>query len=327
MATDAASHSASCSFVVEVQSTAPPPPPPPPLMLTCPADIAAFSTTGSPVPVSYQAPAVGGGLPPVAVTCSPPSGSAFSVGATNVRCAASDAALQTAECGFRVAVSVPPHLSATKFLAFGDSFTEGVVSVGPLMLLHSLATPQAYPGKLHALLEARYTIQDFTMANHGIGGERAEQGVERLPGVLDATRPEVLLLMEGANDLARSTQNGIQRAITALETMVKEAQRRGVIVFLATLPPERPARRPRTAPLVPQLNAEIAKLAAAQGAILVDVYAAFKGDADPYIGNDGLHPTEAGYQFMAEVFFASIVNELEIGSDLGDELTLLESSR
>ena len=51
---------------------------------------------------------------------------------------------------------------------------------------------------------------------------------------------------------------------------------------------------------------------AANGATLVDVYQAFGGSADPYIGQDGLHPNSSGYQTMAETFFKTIQSKFEV---------------
>ena len=162
--------------------------PPPPLTIACPANVSITSPTGGATPVSYNPPQVSGGVPPLAVSCAPSSGSPFNVGNTNVACVVADTAQRTAACGFVVTVRAPPRLSVTKFLAFGDSFTEGIVSVGPMMLLMPVATPAAYPTKVLGMLEERYTAQDFTMVNQGIAGERAETGAGRLPGALDAAR-------------------------------------------------------------------------------------------------------------------------------------------
>ncbi|MBE3072288.1 MAG: hypothetical protein IMZ67_04875, partial [Acidobacteria bacterium] len=103
------------------------------------------------------------------------------------------------------------------------------------------------------------------------------------------------------------------RAALALEEMVKEAQRRNIRVFLATLPPWRNGGpKQLDASLVPPLNDEIRKLAASKGAVLVDLAPAFQTDMDKLIGADGLHPTEVGYQRMAETFFQVITRTLEI---------------
>ena len=65
----------------------------------------------------------------------------------------------------------------------------------------------AYPTKLEALLAARYRAQSLTVRNEGASGECVSAasctpaGVPRLPGVLAADMPEVLLLQEGINDV------------------------------------------------------------------------------------------------------------------------------
>jgi hypothetical protein len=43
-------------------------------------------------------------------------------------------------------------------------------------------------------------------------------------------------------------------------------------------------------------------------ATLVDLYAAFPAGGKPYIGGDGLHPTEQGFTLMAQTF-AKIIQE------------------
>ena len=53
-------------------------------------------------------------------------------------------------------------------------------------------------------------------------------------------------------------------------------------------------------------------VAAGEGAVLVDLYTALSVDVTRFIGVDGLHPTEAGYARMAEVFFEAIRVTLEV---------------
>jgi lysophospholipase L1-like esterase len=53
-------------------------------------------------------------------------------------------------------------------------------------------------------------------------------------------------------------------------------------------------------------------LASQEGAVLVDLYALMLPDVFRYIGVDGLHPNEAGYARMAELFFEAIQRELEV---------------
>src|SRR5687767_3731910 len=93
-----------------------------------------------------------------------------------------------------------PRVTKTKYLAFGDSLTEGVVSAPFTQTL--VTTPHAYPARLAEALRARYRDQpDIAVFNEGKAGEYAADGKGRLPDAIKAHSPEVLLLLEGANDI------------------------------------------------------------------------------------------------------------------------------
>ena len=282
------------------------------LVLTCPADVNAVSTDGQAVTVTFPNPIVLGATGGVTLSCSAPSGSAFPVGATQVICTASDARSASGQCGFSISVTLPPpRIGSTKFLAFGDSLTEGLTSSSYLPLL--LGPAESYPTRLQLLLSERYSAQSIVVTNAGLSGEWASDGVIRLPGVLSQHAPQVLLLLEGANDLNFWGRSGISRAAAALDAMVAEASRRNIRVFLATMPPWRNGGpKDRDASLVPLINVQIRRIAADRGAVLVDLFAAVEPDMNTLIGADGLHPTEAGYQRMAEAFFQVIVPALEV---------------
>ena len=307
-------------------TTPPPSTPQPPLTIACPPAQTVSSPNGSPVAVSYAAPTTAGvavGASP-AVTCTPPSASLFPVGTTDVRCTAT-AGAQTASCTFPITVTAPiPRLSRTKFLAFGDSMTAGEVSqltqnrLGGGASNHRLIVIPAasYPTQLLARLRARYTAQTAVLevVNAGRPGEWAEDGARRLPGVMSTVRPEAVLLLEGLNELAAlGGMSGVQRAIAALDTMAKEARNRGARVFIATLPPTR-TTGPRALPasVILSLNLQIRAMARGEGAVLVDLHEALSVDVSRYIGPDGAHPTEAGYERIADAFMTAIRATLEV---------------
>jgi lysophospholipase L1-like esterase len=292
-----------------------PTPSAPALSLACPSTLAVI-TAGSSTVVIYDTPAATGGDAPVSVACTPASGQPFQLGTTDVRCTATDGRGQSASCGFAVQVSRVPTLSKTRFLAFGDSVTVGIVSTvnpagtPPYLLRES--PNDAYPSVLSRLLSARYPSQALTIINGGKGGERAVDGVGRASGLIDAERPEAVLVLDGYNDLGIG-EAGIAPGIAAVNEIVKTARFRGARVFLATLtPPNRNATRGLSNSLITAFNDRLRAMARGENAALVDLYEAMASQPDLYNSADGRHPNEAGYRKIAETFFAAIQSELEV---------------
>jgi lysophospholipase L1-like esterase len=227
--------------------------------------------------------------------------------------------------------STPPRLSATKFVAYGDSITEGFVQrcpgreptevrplgIGFFQLQGRPQPPEtAYPAKLQALLEARYPSQMISVINEGRGGEEVEGGVANLPRVLTANMPQVLLLQEGINTLNERRAAGIPLVVDGLRTMIQEAKSRSITVFAGTLLPQRPGGC-RAYDFsegfddIIEANVQIRRMIGTEGAVLVDLYEVFNGHTAMLLGEDGLHPSATGYERIAEAFFAAIKKYLE----------------
>ena len=289
------------------------------LTITCTANVTRQSLDGLPVVVTFDAPVASGGLAPITTGCSPGSDSALPVGTTAVSCTATDSLQQAAACTFLIAVAAPPNW----FLAFGDSLTAGVVS-SPVGVLR-LTTSQSYPFKLQSKLAQHFAMQSVDVVNVGVAGERAEDATGRFRNELARVQPEVVLLMEGTNDLIHSQASGPSLAIAGLDAMIREAKSQGVEVLLATIPPQRPVpSRAAVAAIIPAFNAEIGVLAQRHNVTLVDVFTALNEGVCPpaglrliqdslaCIGDDHLHPTEAGYDLVAEAFFDAIVAAFDV---------------
>jgi lysophospholipase L1-like esterase len=199
-------------------------------------------------------------------------------------------------------------------VAFGDSMTEGVAAP-PLPSFHwtlpgDAGLSTSYPYKLKALLEARYTGQTISVVNAGWSGRQAREDAERLSDVLQQAKPDLLLLFEGVNDLSaplvgtEGPSTRIRAVVDALEEMVRESsERRQIPVLIATLPPQRAGgRRAWSIDLLPEFNESLRTTAGKRNAAVVEL------DQLPlsFIGDDGLHPTESGYQRMAEVWLDAI---------------------
>jgi lysophospholipase L1-like esterase len=307
-------------------------PPPDRLGLTCPGNASAMSSDGSPVPVMYGDPVISGGKAPFTLTCSPVSGALFSVGSTSVTCTVTDASKLSANCPLTVTVAIPvvPTLTATRFVAFGDSMTAG--EDGQDVTSSTAGKPhpevlfpdfQTYPGVLQSLLDARYTKQTSPrVINAGKGGEEvaAPGTLGRFADVLAGGTYDVVLIMEGANDLMHEDATLEPAVISGLRQMIVSAKQKNLQVYLATIPPENPAGccpidRGRPSALVPDLNAQIRNLSDEQHVPLVDVYNDLSSDVNTYIGPDGLHPTARGYAKIADTFFQKIQLTLEASSN------------
>jgi lysophospholipase L1-like esterase len=213
-----------------------------------------------------------------------------------------------------------PRLGITRILAFGDSMTEGVDSP-PLpsagfsgTLLLGPGRAQSYPFKLQSMLDARYTDQTISVFNEGIAGKQARDDRERFNQAMSQAKPDLILLLEGANDLGGplAPGEGVNALITvvvgSLEDMVRDAGFRGIPVMIATLPPQRPGSLKATKLQVfPRINTSIVEMAGKKGAQVVD----FSQLSLSLIGADGLHPSEAGYQRMAEIWLDAIKARFE----------------
>jgi lysophospholipase L1-like esterase len=278
------------------------------------------------MPIQYGTATTTGGAPAVSVSCAPPSGAAFPVGSTTVVCTATDARQRTDSCSFPVVIQTPPKISLTRFVAFGDSITWGENGSSTTT---SLSTPslkglvrpevqfpfaQTYPGALQIELQARYLTQTPTVANAGLPGEKAADATTatRFAAVLGGGSYDVVLLMEGSNDLDNRDSRDIPPAVAGLQTMIRNAKGRGIRPYLATVPPMVPGgSRALAWSLVPMLNDQIRSMAASENVTLVDVYAGFGDSFQQYIGPDGLHPNASGYAKIADLFYTALRSTLE----------------
>jgi lysophospholipase L1-like esterase len=287
-------------------------PSPQQLTLSCPLTVTLEPTSPSGVVAGFAQPVAQGGRAPVTIECAPAPGSVFPIGETETQCTATDADLQRTSCRFTIAVRASQTLAKTHFLAFGDSITAGTVS-NPALELVLLDKPDSYPFKVEQMLRVKYPAQDVSVLNRGWGGERLDEGVKRLPIVLDADRPEVLLLLEGVIEVRRIPTS---RNVGYLRTMISDAQTRGIDVLIATLMPVSAAleaKNPGTNAAIVRLNVEIVRLAQEFGlGEPVNLFAL--GQAEPQIlGADGLHPTADGYTRIAEVFRDAILSRYDTG--------------
>jgi len=236
----------------------------------------------------------------------------------------------TFPAGAPAPIAPPPTLQVTKFMAFGDSLTEGEWWPG-IPQVQTYDPTKSYPAWLLQSLQTRYTTQEFVVTNLGNGGNKATDDTGRFSQSLAIHNPQVVLLLEGLNDLQLDQHSStIGEVAQALQTNIRNAKQRGAAVFISTLTATRHATPGYVPPhgdiyvpkswfaddptLLLAMNNAIRIVAANEGATLVDGYAITAANPTLYVGADGVHLSIEGYQALAAGFFEAIKANYETES-------------
>ena len=286
-------------------------------VLACPASIKRAGVKTPTVEIVYPKPVLTGGSAPITSSCEPRQGTAFPLGTTLVECRTTDSAARRAACTFSITLT-RSVLTVQRFLAFGDSITAGEDGEGIVMTTSFIEEATSYPTGLRTLLQTEFAAQTFTVVNAGVSGEPVRCppvgfdscGVDRLPGELARHQPQAVLILHGYNDL--DAEENVSEVIASTRELIRIARARGVpFVFVGTITPGRTSDpgfipRRRSPAVIDETNAGLRALVPAEGAHLVDTFAAFVGREQTLVGGDGLHLTAAGNAVLAETFFARI---------------------
>jgi lysophospholipase L1-like esterase len=155
-------------------------------------------------------------------------------------------------------------------LAFGDSLTFGT----------GAATDESYPAILERAIGRK-------VANAGVPGETSEEGLQRLPLVLDEVKPQLLILCHGGNDFLRRLDE--KQAGNNVRAMIVLARDRGIPVVLLATP------KPGLPPSIPAFYGEIAT----ELRLPLDDVVIKSVLLDASLRSDTVHPNGKGYARMA----------------------------
>ena len=190
-------------------------------------------------------------------------------------------AFTLASCGDAPAPRLRPLAEDAVLLAFGDSLTRGF----------GAQAGGDYPSLLAARIGRR-------VVNAGVNGETTPSGRARLPGVLDAHKPALLILCHGGNDLLQRRNRA--RTEENLRAMLRAARTRGVDVLLIGVPAPPPVGRTLRVPsFYRALAAEFS--IPYEGEILARVLT-----TPAQISSDLVHPNSAGYRALAVAVAAKL---------------------
>jgi lysophospholipase L1-like esterase len=206
-----------------------------------------------------------------------------------------------------------PRLDVTRILTFGDSLTEGEATpTDPPVPLHPIdpattGSSRSYPFKLQGLLNVRYAEQVISIYNGGKGGEQAAGAKPRLIELLDRFHPEVVVLMDGVNDLNGGA--GAAAAAAAVGDLIREARAHGAVVLLCTIPRQRRgSQRAYSVDQVAPFNEELSRAATEMSVDLVDIYPEISMEL---LAPDGLHLVEEGNQLLATIIRDALKSKFE----------------
>ena len=156
-------------------------------------------------------------------------------------------------------------------LAFGDSLTAG----------YGTSRDNSYPAHLQHLT-------GLTVVNAGVSGETTSEGLMRLPALLTQYEPELVILIEGGNDILRNLS--ASRAKKNLAAMIELSEERGAKVVLLGVPEKNLFSK--TAPFYKELAEEYSVVFSPD--ILSDIL------KSPSLKSDQVHLNALGYRQMAE---------------------------
>jgi lysophospholipase L1-like esterase len=187
---------------------------------------------------------------------------------------------------------------ATRFSAFGDSITYGVLN-------RTWFPDKGYVPRLDILVKDLSAA--FHVINRGIPGEKTAEGLARIEEEITTYKAKYIFLMEGTNDMSGGVPS--QVAAFNMEEMIEKCFQNGVYPLLGTVIPRADSfweGSIRQNTLL--LNDLLRDLASGKKISLTDHYETFMAHPTGYLDlfSDGAHPNEAGYQKIAESWFQSL---------------------
>ena len=131
--------------------------------------------------------------------------------------------------------------------------------------------------------------------NQGISGDTSSGVLKRL-GAFSATRPDVIYVMAGINDLRKgASDDTILRNYRRIVRRLRETHPKAQIIVESILP----TRLPKLSnSRIRHINDQLAQIAKQEGANYLNIYSWFtdmEGNLRPELTTDGLHLSQEGY--------------------------------
>jgi acyl-CoA thioesterase I len=170
--------------------------------------------------------------------------------------------------------SLPKLSDDGVILAFGDSLTAGV----------GVKPEQSYPTQLA-------NLTGLKVINAGVSGETTAEGVARFKELIDSHYPDLVILLEGGNDILRN-HSEIETKRN-LASMIEYAQQKQIPLVLVGVPKK--SLFSSSADFYAQLSDEYQ--------LILDDWSISEIIKTPSLKSDSVHFNQAGYKKLADNIF------------------------
>lgn len=142
----------------------------------------------------------------------------------------------------------------------------------------------------------------WNIINAGVPGDTSEQGLARLPVLLDAQQPVLLMIVLGGNDFLKKVP--ISQTTANLKTIIQMGQSRNITTLLVAIPDYQPVKAAFGGLSDHPLYATLAK--ETQTPLIEDIFGPVLSKNS--LKADYVHPNTQGYRQVEEQLRVSLIN-------------------
>lgn len=167
----------------------------------------------------------------------------------------------------------------SQILAFGDSLTLGV----------GAKSEHSYPAQLSSLTNLK-------VINAGVSGEKTAQGIVRFNQLLDESHPDLIILLEGGNDILQNVSESEIKKNLAL--MIERAKQENIPILMIGVPKK--SLFSSSASFYRELSEDYE--------LLLDDEIISKLIKSPSMKSDSVHFNQKGYLKLAEKIHSLLIS-------------------
>ncbi len=183
-----------------------------------------------------------------------------------------------------------------KFVAIPQGAT--VLILGDSLSYGTGANLGANEGEDYPTLLAKST--GWNIINEGIPGDTSEGGLQRLPALLEAHQPKLLIVELGGNDLLRQAPQA--EIVHNLKTILSMAKTQGIASVLVAIPEISPLKAAVGNLSDHPLYENIAKETATP--LIADMFSEVLSDRD--LKSDQIHANAQGYRVISDKLYVKL---------------------